>query len=130
MSELGITIKMKQAVIQGNAKLIIADPRKIDRVGFADIWLRQKPGTDVALINGLMNVIIEERLVAEGYVNERTEDIEGLKETVKSYTSVDNCSSLILFKNVFHARINYNIVSNMHIILNQNAFIAPLEHML
>jgi formate dehydrogenase major subunit len=81
-----ISIKMKQAVIQGNAKLIVADPREIDMVGFADIWLRQKPGTDVALINGLMNVIIEEGRVAEGYVNERTENVEGLKEAVKSYT--------------------------------------------
>lgn len=81
-----ISIKMKQAVIQGNAKLIVADPRKIDMVGFADIWLRQKPGTDVALINGLMNVMIEEGLVAEGYVNERTENFEGLKDAVKSYT--------------------------------------------
>jgi len=81
-----ISIKMKQAVIEGKAKLIVADPREIDMVGFADIWLRQKPGTDVALINGLMNVIIEEGRVAEGYVNERTENIEALKEAVKSYT--------------------------------------------
>jgi formate dehydrogenase major subunit len=80
-----VSIKMKQAVIQGNAKLIVADPREIDMVRFADIWLRQKPGTDVALINGLMNVIIEEGLVAEKYVNERTENVEGLKEAVKSY---------------------------------------------
>jgi formate dehydrogenase alpha subunit len=80
-----VSIKMKQAVIQGNAKLIVADPREIDMVRFADIWLRQKPGTDVALINGLMNVIIKEGLVAEKYVNERTENVEGLKEAVKSY---------------------------------------------
>jgi formate dehydrogenase alpha subunit len=80
-----VSIKMKQAVIQGNAKLIVADPRGIDMVRFADIWLRQKPGTDVALINGLMNVIIKEGLVAEKYVNERTENVEGLKEAVKSY---------------------------------------------
>jgi formate dehydrogenase alpha subunit len=80
-----VSIKMKQAVIEGKAKLIVADPREIDMVGFADIWLRQKPGTDVALINGLMNVMIEERLFAEGYVNERTENFEGLKEAVKSY---------------------------------------------
>ncbi len=81
-----VSIKMKQAVIQGNATLIVADPREIDMVRFADIWLRQKPGTDVALINGLMNVIIEEGLVAEKYVNERTENVEALKESVKSYT--------------------------------------------
>jgi formate dehydrogenase major subunit len=66
-----ISIKMKQALIQGKAKLIVADPREIEMVRFADIWLRQKPGTDVALLNGLMNVIIEERLFAERYVNER-----------------------------------------------------------
>ena len=80
-----VSIKMKQAVIEGKVKLIVADPREIDMVGFADIWLRQKPGTDVALINGLMNVMIEEGLVAKGYINERTENFEVLKEAVKSY---------------------------------------------
>ncbi len=80
-----VSIKMKQAVTEGKVKLIVADPREIDMVGFADIWLRQKPGTDVALINGLMNVMIEEGLVAKGYINERTENFEVLKEAVKSY---------------------------------------------
>ena len=57
-----IATKMKQAVTKGTAKLIVADPRAIDMTRFADIWLRQTPGTDVALINGLMHVIIEEGL--------------------------------------------------------------------
>jgi formate dehydrogenase alpha subunit len=81
-----VAIKMKQAVTRGGAKLIVADPREIDMVRFADIWLRQTPGTDVALLNGLMHVIIEEGLYDEEYVQTRTEGFEQLKETVKRYT--------------------------------------------
>jgi len=81
-----VAIKMKQAVTRGGAKLIVADPREIDMVRFAHIWLRQTPGTDVALINGLMHVIIEEGLYAEEYVQTRTEGFEELKKIVKRYT--------------------------------------------
>jgi formate dehydrogenase alpha subunit len=81
-----VAIKMKQAVTRGGAKLIVADPREIGMVRFADIWLRQNPGTDVALLNGLMHVIIEEGLYDEEYVQTRTEGFEQLKETVKRYT--------------------------------------------
>ena len=80
-----VAVKMKQVLMTGATKLIVADPREIDMVRFADIWLRQKPGTDVALINGLMHVIIEEGLYDEGYVNERTEGFQALKEVLKRY---------------------------------------------
>jgi formate dehydrogenase alpha subunit len=81
-----IAIKMKQAVIEGGAKLIVADPREIDMVRFAHIWLRHTPGTDVALINGLMHVIIEEGLYDEEYVRSRTEGFEEMREVLKRYT--------------------------------------------
>jgi formate dehydrogenase major subunit len=81
-----VATKMKQAVTRGGAKLIVADPREIDMVHFADIWLRHNPGTDVALINGLMHVIIEEGLSDEEYVQTRTEGFEQLKEVLKRYT--------------------------------------------
>lgn len=77
---------MKRAVMSGKAKLIVADPRRIDLVDFAEVWLRQKPGTDVAWLNGMMNVIIKEELYDKKYVEERTEDFEALKKTVSSYT--------------------------------------------
>jgi formate dehydrogenase alpha subunit len=73
-------------VAKGGAKLIVADPREIDMVRFADIWLRQTPGTDVALLNGLMQVIIEEGLYDAEYVKTRSEGFEELKKTVKRYT--------------------------------------------
>jgi formate dehydrogenase alpha subunit len=81
-----IAIKMKQAVTKGTAKLIVADPRAIDMTRFAQIWLRHVPGTDVALINGLMHVIIEEGLYDEEYVRNRTEGFEEMKEVLQRYT--------------------------------------------
>ena len=81
-----IGMKVKRAVRQNGAKLIVIDPREIDLVKYADIWLRQKPGTDVALINGLMNVIISEEIYDKKYVAERTENFEAMKKTVEKYT--------------------------------------------
>ena len=81
-----ISTFVKRAVTQRGAKLILADPRNIELSKFATVWLRQKPGTDVAWINGLMNVIISEGLLNEKFVSERTENFEALKATVSKYT--------------------------------------------
>jgi formate dehydrogenase alpha subunit len=80
-----IGAKVKRAVKRG-AKLIVIDPREIDLVKYADIWLRQNHGTDVAVFNGMMNVIISEGLYAKEYVAERTEGFDALKKTVENYT--------------------------------------------
>jgi len=80
-----IALEVMEAVRNGDTKLIVADPRKIRMVEFADIWLRQKPGTDVALINGLLHIIMEERLVDDTFIKERTEGFDELKETIKNY---------------------------------------------
>ena len=81
-----ISTFIKRAVTQRGAKLILADPRNIELAKFATVWLRHKPGTDVAWINGLMNVIVSEGLLNEKFIAERTENVEALKETVKKYT--------------------------------------------
>lgn len=81
-----ISSKIKRNVRQHGGKLIVADPRKIDLVKYAAIWLRHKPGTDVALLNGLMNVIISEDLHDKKYIAERTEGFEALKQVVEKYT--------------------------------------------
>lgn len=67
-------------------KLIVADPRLIPLTQFADYHLRQRPGTDVALLNGFMNVILKEGWEDKKFINERTEGFEELKEVVKKYT--------------------------------------------
>lgn len=84
-----IATKIKKAVLFNGAKLIVADPRKIDLVKYAEkfggVWLRQKNGTDVAWINGMMNVIINEGLLDEEFVKTRTEDFEAFQKVIAQY---------------------------------------------
>lgn len=77
---------VKRAVDRRRAKLIIIDPRKVELVRYAHIWLQPYPGTDVAWINGLIHVIIAEELWAKEYVAERTEGFEELRQSVAQYT--------------------------------------------
>lgn len=79
-------LKVKKAVNQNGAKLIVIDPREIELVSMAKVWLRLKPGTNVALINGLLNVIIKEGLENKEFIEQRTEHIEMLKPVVEYYT--------------------------------------------
>ena len=72
---------VKRAVTFKGAKLIVVDPRKIPITRFASIWLRQNLGTDVAWINGMMNVIIKEKLYDEEYVASRTVGLDEMKKT-------------------------------------------------
>lgn len=68
------------------AELIIADPRKIPLTQFANCHLRQRPGTDVALLNGIMNVILNEELEDKDFIEKYTECFNDLKEVVKKYS--------------------------------------------
>jgi len=77
---------VKRAVTRKGAKLIVVDPRRIPITRFATHWLRQDLGTDVAWINGMMHVIIEEGLYDENYVTSRTVGLDELKKTVGKYT--------------------------------------------
>jgi formate dehydrogenase alpha subunit len=81
-----IARRMIRAVKKG-AKLIVADPRTIKLTEYASIYLPHKPGTDVALLNAMMNVIIDEGLHDEGFIVSRTEGFEACNETVSKYTA-------------------------------------------
>ena len=74
---------IKEAIKYRNTKLIVVDPRHIDLVDYASLWLRQNPGSDVAWINGLMHIIIKENLQDQEYIDERTEGFEELKKCVE-----------------------------------------------
>jgi len=77
---------VKRAVKFKGAKLIVVDPRRIKISRFADIYLRQNLGTDVAWLNGMIHVIIAEGLYDQKFVESRTEGFEELKKTVEKYT--------------------------------------------
>jgi formate dehydrogenase major subunit len=76
---------MKNAVKAGKT-LIVADPRRNGLSRYAKHILQFKPDSDVALLNGMMHAIIEEGLVDERFVNERTEGYEALKEHLLDYS--------------------------------------------
>ncbi len=77
---------LKRLVRTNKTKLIVADPRAIELTKYAEIWLQQKSGTDIALLNGLMNVIINENLYDREFVENRTENFEAFKKVVLEYT--------------------------------------------
>ena len=81
---IGRTIR--QSAKQKGTRLIVADPRITEVAKLAEIHLRHKPGTDVALINAMMNVILSENLHDKDFIANRTEGFDELKKTVEKYT--------------------------------------------
>jgi len=81
-----IGMRIRQAVRQRGAKLIVADPRKIDLVDFAMLHLRHKPGTDIALVNGLMHIILANGWENKEFIKKRTEGFDEFKAVVEEYT--------------------------------------------
>jgi formate dehydrogenase alpha subunit len=80
-----IATRMLKAKQRG-AKIIVLDPRRNQVASWADLYIAFNPGTDVALFNGLINVIIQEGLADEAFIRERTEGFEELKKLVAEYT--------------------------------------------
>jgi len=83
-----ISSSVKRAISAGRTKLILVDPRQIKIAEFADLWLRQNLGTDVAWINGLIHVIIKEDLYNKAFVADRTEGFDELKAMVERFTPI------------------------------------------
>jgi len=75
---------LKNAVLKG-ASLIVADPRKHRLVDFADVHLGLKVGSDIALLNGLMHILIKEDLYDKDFVENHTEDFDKLAAVVAAY---------------------------------------------
>jgi formate dehydrogenase alpha subunit len=72
---------LKRAVRQNGARLIVIDPRKVEMTDFATLWLRQNPGTDVALWQAIAHVVVKEELYNQDFIERRT---EGFPEYVES----------------------------------------------
>ncbi len=76
---------IRRAIRKRGAKLIVADPRRIDITELATLHLRQQPGTDIALLNGLMYLILENGWEDKAFIAERCEDFDEFKKTVMQY---------------------------------------------
>lgn len=81
-----IGFAVKRAVKYAGAKLVVIDPRQIKLTAFASHWLKPGLGTDLALINGMANIIISQGLMDDECVSRKTENFESYKGDVAKYT--------------------------------------------
>lgn len=81
-----LALRMKAAVRQHGARLILIDPRGIELAEFAEMHLRPRPGTDVAVLNALAHVILAESLENRPFIEARTENIAALEAAVAGWT--------------------------------------------
>ncbi len=87
-----IGLEVYKAVHKG-AKLIVANPREIDLCRWADLWLRHKPGTDVALLMGMMRVIVDEGLLDSSFIKARCENFDAFRESLENF-ALDTVESI------------------------------------
>jgi formate dehydrogenase alpha subunit len=79
-----ISLEIKKAVNNGS-RLIVADPREIELCKYADIWLRLQPGSDVALLMGMMRVIFDEKLAELSFISECCDNFDVFRESLKNF---------------------------------------------
>jgi len=77
--------RIKQAVLKG-ANLIVIDPRKIELSNYATYFIQVKPGTNIPLLNAMANVIMEENLCDDAFIESRTEGWEVLYKLIREWT--------------------------------------------
>jgi formate dehydrogenase alpha subunit len=81
-----IALQMKAAVEKHGAKLIVIDPRRVEMVNWATLWLPEKPGTDVPLFSAMAHVIIKERLYNQDFIDRRTEGFADFAKSMEKFT--------------------------------------------
>jgi formate dehydrogenase alpha subunit len=81
-----IALQMKAAVEKHGAKLIVVDPRRVEMVDYATLWLPLRPGTDVAVFSAMAHVILKEKLCDEAFIRERTENMEAFAASMEKFT--------------------------------------------
>jgi formate dehydrogenase alpha subunit len=102
-----IGMNIRRAVRQGKTKLIVANPMEIGLVRDAEIWLQQRPGTDVVLLMGMMKVIVDEGLADNAFIEERCENYDLFRDSLKDYplSTVESISGIPAEKVVQAARL-------------------------
>jgi formate dehydrogenase major subunit len=94
---------IKNEVVNKKKKLIVVDPRKIELAKFADFYFAIKPGTNIAILNGFMHVLIKEGLFDKEFVEKRCEGFDELAKTLEKYTpeyvadicGIDNADDIV-----------------------------------
>jgi len=79
-----IGLQVRKAA-KNSARLIVANPKEIDLCRFADVFIRHRPGTDIALLMGMMRVILDEGLYDLPFIEKRTEGFEAFKKALSNF---------------------------------------------
>ncbi len=79
-------LRMKDRMKRAGAKLIVVDPRRTATAEAADLFLQLKPGTDIALFNGLLHLLVAEDLIDHDFIAEFTEGWADLPAFLEEYT--------------------------------------------
>ncbi len=77
--------RIKQAVLAG-AKLVVLDPRRTELAKLADVHVQLNPGSNVAVINALQHVVLNEGLIDESFIANHTEGFEAYRATFDELT--------------------------------------------
>jgi formate dehydrogenase alpha subunit len=80
-----IAVRFRRAVSRG-ARLIVVNPKRVELCDQADLWIQQRPGTDVSLFNAMARVIIDEGLADETFIAGRTEGFHAWQGSLERYT--------------------------------------------
>ena len=76
---------LRQAVLRRQIPLVVADPRRIDITDFATLHVQQRPGTDVALINGIMYLALQQEWYNRDFIDRQCEGFEELRASLEEY---------------------------------------------
>src|SRR5438093_2716855 len=80
-----IAIRFRRAVSRG-ARLIVVNPKRVELCDQADLWIQQRPGTDVPLFNAMARLILDEGLAAREFIEGRTEGFAAWRESLAPFT--------------------------------------------
>ncbi len=81
-----IGARIRKAIVERGAKLIVINPRRTEMCDLAEVWLRPRPGTDVALLNAVAKAVLDEGLADKRFIADRTEGFDEWRSVIDKYT--------------------------------------------
>ncbi len=80
-----IAIRFRRAMSRG-ARIIVINPKRVELCDQADLWIQQRPGTDVALFNAMAKLILDEGLANLDFIRSRTEEFDEWRASLEEFT--------------------------------------------
>jgi formate dehydrogenase alpha subunit len=79
-----IAVRFRRAMVRG-ARIVVVNPKRIELCDQADLWIQNRPGTDVTLFNAMARLILDEDLAARDFIRTRTEGFEAWRASLAEF---------------------------------------------